>query len=90
MNKYIVENDWVYIVGYLGRNHFKVNGYTFRGNNCAIFMLPEGRAHSGRFVPVSVWPTHFFPEHIFQSIEAYLKLDTLMEGHEGNRIMQEL
>ena len=35
-------------------------------------------------------PSHFSPEHISKSIEVNLmKLDTLIEGPEGNRRMQE-
>ena len=54
-------------------------------------MLPEGKAYSCSFVRPSVRPSHFCPEHISKSIEANLmKLDTLIEGHEGNCRMQEL
>ena len=53
-------------------------------------MLPEGRAYSHRFVLLSVCLSHFCPEHISKSIEGNLmKLDTLIEGHEGNCRMQE-
>ena len=39
---------------------------------------------------LSVSPSHFCPEHNSKSIEANLmKLDTLIEGHEGNCRMQE-
>ena len=38
----------------------------------------------------SIRPSHFCPEHVSKSIEGYLmKLDTLIEGHEENRRMQE-
>ena len=53
----------------------------------SVFMLPEGRAYCRRFVR----PSHFCQEHISKSIEGNLmKLDTLVEGHEGNCRMQEL
>ena len=46
------------------------------------------RAYSCRFVHPS---SHFCLEHISKSIEGNLmKLDTLIEGHEGNCRMQEL
>ena len=59
-----------------------------------IFMLPEGRAYSPRFVRPSVlWSiclSHFCPEHISKSIEDNLmKLDTLIEGYQENFRMQE-
>ena len=63
-----------------------------------IFMLPDGRAYSRRFVRpshspsvhLSVRPLHFCPEHISNSVQGNLmKLDTLVEGHEGNCRMQE-
>ena len=57
-------------------------------------MLPEERVYSRRFVRpsdrASVRPSHFCPEHISKSIEGNLmKLETLIEGHEGNCRMQE-
>ena len=59
-----------------------------------VIMLPEGRAYSRRFVRLYVRPsvrlTHFCLEPIPESIEGNLmKLDTLIEGHEENCIMQE-
>ena len=42
------------------------------------------------YVRQSICPSHFYPEHISKSIEVNLmKLDTLIEGHEGNCRMQE-
>ena len=57
-------------------------------------MLPKGRAYSRLFVHLSdrpsVCPSHFCLEHISKSIEGNLmKLDTLIEGHEGNCRKQE-
>ena len=55
----------------------------------ASFMLAEGRAYSRRFVRPSVRPSHFCPQHISKSIDGNLmKLDTLIEGFEGNCRMQ--
>ena len=40
-------------------------------------------------VHLTVRPTHFCPEHISKSIKDNLmKLDTLIEGHQGNCRMQ--
>ena len=60
-------------------------------NDSLFFMLPEGRAYSRRFVyPSDHRPSNFCPDHISKSIEGNLmKLDTLIEGHEGNCRMQE-
>ena len=61
----------------------------YKTNIPQTFMLPEGRANSGRFVHPSVRLSHFCLDHIFKSIEGNLmKLDTLIEGHEGNCKMQ--
>ena len=48
---------------------------------------PKGeRIVAALSIRLTVRPSHFCPEHISKSIEGNLmKLDTLIEGHEGNR-----
>ena len=76
-------------MNYTGGTLFATSYYLPRAYNGllggAFVMLPKGRAYSRCFVCRSIRP-----EHISKSIEGNLmKLDTLIDGHEGNCIMQE-
>ena len=55
-----------------------------------IFMLPDGRAYSPRFVCPTIHRSHFCPEHISKNIEGNLmKVDTLIDGDEKNCTKQD-
>ena len=71
----IISLSVAYILKY--RRESNETGYIDRGGK---FIVPA----------LSVHPSHCCPEHISKSIEGNLmKLDTLIEGHEGNCRMQE-
>ena len=79
------------IKNYFGVLSKKLRGTGYRGGGS--FMFSERRALGRRFnrptICLFVHPSYFCPEHISKDIEgSSMKLDTLIEGHEGYCRMQ--